>query len=64
MGQRLRLNLTAGSALTDNAHEKVAEAVVEPLDVVLHSHGRMGRTPAECVHAAQEGPLYCTGAKC
>jgi hypothetical protein len=39
--ERLRLNFTAGAALTHHTHEEVAEAVIEPLDVGKHAHGRM-----------------------
>ena len=37
----LRLNLATGAALTDHTHEKVAEAIIQPLDVWQHAHGRM-----------------------
>ena len=48
--ERLGLNLTAGAALTDDAHKKVTEAIVELLDVSEHAHGRMaeGRLPRPC----------------
>jgi|SRR5215469_10732927 len=40
----LRLNLTASAAIADHAHEEVAEAIVQPLDVRQHAYGRMVRT--------------------
>jgi hypothetical protein len=36
---RLRLNLTADAAFTNHAHEEVAKAIVQPLDVRQHAHG-------------------------
>jgi hypothetical protein len=39
----LRLNLTAGAALADDAHEEVAETVIESLDVRRHAHARRVR---------------------
>jgi hypothetical protein len=36
-----RLNLTAGAALTHDAHEEISETVIEPLDVRQYAHARM-----------------------
>jgi hypothetical protein len=49
--ERFGLDLPGGSARARDAHEEVAEAIVEPLDVKQHSHGRMVRTtggPCSC----------------
>jgi hypothetical protein len=42
-GEGLRLNLTTGTALAHNAHEEIAEAAIEPLDVSQDAHPRMMR---------------------
>ena len=48
------MNLTAGAALTDDAHKKVTEAIVELLDVSEHAHGAWQR--GDCrVHAVHDG---------
>jgi len=41
--ERLRLDVTRCAAGTPDAHQKVAEAIIEPLDVRQHAHERMVR---------------------
>jgi hypothetical protein len=40
--ERLRLDVPPCSAWASDAHEEVAEAVIEPLDVGQHAHGAHG----------------------
>src|SRR6516164_9332016 len=44
---------------TGDAYEEVTEALVEPLDVRQHAHGRMVRTVREAVHAVAEARSPC-----
>ena len=46
-----RFASTANVIDTGDAHEEVAEGVIEPLDVRQHVHGRMVRTACGGVHA-------------
>jgi len=56
----LRLDVTGTSARARNAHEEIAEAVVELLDVREYAHARMVLTLREAVHAVQDPAPNCT----
>jgi hypothetical protein len=48
-----------GAAFAHHAHQKIAEAIVKPLDVSKHAHGRMVRSRGGRVHAVLRGIPYC-----
>ncbi len=49
--QRFRLDLTARAAVTDDAHQELAEAIGQFPDVREHSHAPMVLTDGWGVHA-------------
>jgi len=47
----LRLNLAAGDALADHAHEEIAETIIELRYVGQYPHGRMVMTASASLHS-------------
>ena len=57
----LELYLPTSAALADDAHKETAEAVIEPLDVSQHAHGRMVLTVGGGVYAIRDSVRDCMG---
>ena len=57
--ERFRLDVSGRAAGASNAHEEVAEAVVQFCDVRQHAHGRMVLTAGDGVHAVRGNVRTC-----
>jgi len=58
-GERLGLHFTARTTLAHHPHKKISEAIIQPLDVRQHAHGRIVLTASIAVHAVQQAVLDC-----
>jgi hypothetical protein len=56
----VRCRLENRAAGAGDAHEEVAEALIEPFDVTQHAHARMVRSGAERVYSVRDSVPTCT----